>query len=227
MSAASSLRHPIRVRTPDARACSEGTGLMRVCSATGRGLLRGLSRAQVVGYDNLPRTGPVLLAANHTHLFDGPVLFAVVRRPAVFFVKAEAFVGPVGGLLRHLGQIPVRRGTVERAPLITALDVLAAGGVVGIFPEGTRGAGTVAQVQHGIAYLAVRSGAPVVPVACVGTPAILARRTARRTRVGIVFGPPVHISSTGVASRTAVRSAAEEIRAALSALVDTTGGADV
>jgi 1-acyl-sn-glycerol-3-phosphate acyltransferase len=133
------------------------------------------------------------------------------------------FRGPLGTLLRHTGQIPVRRGTVESAPLRAALAVLEAGGIVGVFPEGTRGDGDVTQVRHGIAYLAVRSGAPVVPVAVHGTrerrgPRIL---VPHRPPVSVAFGPPLHLSA-GPASRRTVAAAASEIHRTLAAHVAAT-----
>lgn len=206
--------------TPEQRA--NGTPLITVTQAIGRGLLRLLSRAEIVGLENVPLTGNVLIAANHTHVMDGPLLYGVIPRPAGFFVKAEAFIGPISPFLRRIGQIPIRRGVPQRAPIATALESLAAGGLVGIFPEGTRGAGDVAEVRHGIAYLAVRSGAPVVPVAFVGTGALMPRRSIRRPKVRIVIGEPVHITA-GPASRSAVSDAAEKIRVALAALVTSAG----
>jgi 1-acyl-sn-glycerol-3-phosphate acyltransferase len=117
----------------------------------------------------------------------------------------------------------VRRGTVESAPLRAALAVLAAGGVVGVFPEGTRGAGDVQQVQHDIAYLAVRSGAPVVPVACHGTGSRRGRAVLqpRRPPITVAFGPALHLP-TGAASRRTVAAAADEIHRALAAHVAAT-----
>lgn len=204
---------------------TSGTPLGNVCRQIGRGMLASLARVEVIGLENLPSTGSVLLAANHTHNVDGPMLFSLVRRPTSFFVKAEAFVGPIRPFLLHIGQIPVRRGTVERAPLALALETLAVGGAVGVFPEGSRGTGEVAKVEHGIAYLAVRSGAPVVPIACAGTNAMLRRRSLRRPRVRVAIGPPVHVEA-GAASRQAVADAAELIRDALAKLVVELGSAD-
>lgn len=201
---------------------AHGTPLMSFTQAIGRGLLWALSRAEIVGMENLPSEGNALIAANHTHVVDGPLMYGVVRRPAVFFVKSEAFIGPISPFLRRIGQIPIRRGVPERAPIAAALETLAEGGVVGVFPEGTRGSGDVAEVRHGIAYLAVRSGAPVIPVACVGTKALLARRTIRRPRVRIVIGEPVKVP-TGAASRSRVSEAAEQIRAEMAALVTSAG----
>jgi 1-acyl-sn-glycerol-3-phosphate acyltransferase len=202
-----------------------GTPMMRFARGLGQVLLAPLAGVEIIGAENLPATGKVLIAANHTHNIDGPMLFALLPRPTAFFVKAEAFVGPIKPFLVHIGQIPVRRGTVERAPITDALEALAAGGAVGVFPEGSRGSGEVAKVEHGIAYLAVRSGAPVVPIACSGTAAVLTRHSVRRPKVRVMFGSPVHIPS-GPASRQAVAEAAEQIREALAKLVVEIGSAD-
>jgi 1-acyl-sn-glycerol-3-phosphate acyltransferase len=208
--------------TPRERA--EGTPWMLRGQGIGRFLAWSFTRCELVGLDNVPLHGPLLIAANHSHVFDGPLLFGQMPRPVGFFVKSEVFVGPVGRFLRHIGQIPVRRGIAERTPIIAALDTLAAGGAIAVFPEGTRGSGEVSAVQHGIAYLAVRSGAPVLPVACVGTPVIWRhRRTWRRPPVRVVFGTPVKVSSEGRTSRCAVAEAAEQIRSELSDLVACAG----
>lgn len=185
--------------------------------ATARMLTRIAVRLTVDGLANMPATGGGLLAINHSAFVDGPILFGVVRRPTAFLIKIEMFRGPLGVLLRHIGQIPVRRGIAERAPLVAALDTLAEGGVVGIFPEGTRGVGDVSRVEHGIAFLALRSGCPVVPVACLGTASAFAGwRPGRRRQVRVVFGEPFVIGTgrSGPARRT-VAEAAEEIRIVL------------
>lgn len=199
---------------------AHGSPLMSVTQAMGRGLMAVLTRAEVVGAENLPATGSVLLASNHTDIVDGPLLYSFVRRPAVFFVKAEAFVGPIDPFLRRLGQIPIRRGMPEREPVRIALETLAAGGLVGVFPEGTRGAGEVSKVERGIAYLAVRSGAPVVPIVCAGTRAILRRSSLGRTPITIRIGEPIRFTA-GPATRPAIGSAADAIQAALAELVRT------
>jgi 1-acyl-sn-glycerol-3-phosphate acyltransferase len=197
-----------------------GAGDLRVTRGIGRVLSRALARTVVAG--TVP-DGPVLLAVNHVALVDGPLIYGVLPRPVAFLVKAEAFRGPLGRLLRHTGQIPVHRDKAERAPLTAALGVLAAGGIVGVFPEGTRGEGSVERVRHGIAYLAVRSGAPVVPVAVHGT---RARRgwafwRPHRPPVLVAFGPPVALPG-GPASRRTVAAAAAAIHRTLAAHVAAT-----
>jgi 1-acyl-sn-glycerol-3-phosphate acyltransferase len=127
-------------------------------------------------------------------------------------------VGPGDVGAGDAGQIPVRRGTVETAPLKRALAVLAAGGIVGVFPEGTRGGGDVQQVRHGIAYLAVRSGAPVVPVAWHGAVARKGRAfwSPRRPPIRVALGVPLRLPC-GPASRRTVAAAAAEIHRTLAA----------
>jgi 1-acyl-sn-glycerol-3-phosphate acyltransferase len=138
-------------------------------------------------------------------------------------VKQEMFRSPLGPVLRASGQIPVQRDRGDRTALGRALDVLAAGGCVGVFPEGKRGRGEVGAVRLGIAWLALRSGAPVVPVACLGT-----RRTGRsthclprpRTRLDVVFGAPFAIEPTvGVPGRRALSEAGATLQLRLAAHV--------
>lgn len=178
---------------------------------------------QVVGRQHVPRTGPVLMAGNHTGFLDGPLAFALCPRPATFLAKSELFVGPISRALGWLGQIPVHRHRPDRAALRSALQVLRQGGAVGVFPEGTRGAGTLEEVSDGVAYLAVRSGAPLVPIAVLGTSAAMpkgARLPRWRAPVTLVFGPPFAITVDGdPRSRRTVRAAAEQIRLALLAHV--------
>lgn len=211
-----------------ARQRARGVWSMAPCRATARLLTWILLRLTVDGMEHVPASGGVLLAINHSAFVDGPMVYGVIRRPTVFLIKVEMFRGPLGLLLRHIGQIPVRRGTAERAPLVAALDTLAEGGAVGIFPEGTRGAGDVSKVEHGIAFLALRSTCPVVPVACVGTASAFHRwRPGRRERIRIVFGEPIVISrgAPGPARRT-VAEAAEEIRIVLAKHVAQVSGLD-
>jgi 1-acyl-sn-glycerol-3-phosphate acyltransferase len=186
-----------------------------------RALGRMLYRLKVVGLDRVPERGGVLIAVNHTAFVDGPLVYGLIRRASVFLVKDEMFDGLVGAALHRIGQIPVRRGVAERAPLQAALGTLAAGGVVGVFPEGTRGRGEVDRIEHGIAYLALRSGCPVLPVACSGTarPAAARKAMPRRRAVRVVFGEPFTVPSSGPVSRHAVTAAAEQIRLALAAHV--------
>jgi 1-acyl-sn-glycerol-3-phosphate acyltransferase len=191
-----------------------------------QGLARAISvilgDVHVEGLGAVPATGAVLLAANHRSLLDGPLLFGAVRRPVTCLVKVEAFTPRMGPLLRSCGQIPVRRDGSDAPAVRLCLRILRAGGIVGIFPEGTRGHGLVETAKNGVGYLALRSGATVIPVACSGTSQMAHRRDWRRPPAVLLFGEPILIDrwpdgqllKRGVAAATT-----EGIRGALAALV--------
>jgi 1-acyl-sn-glycerol-3-phosphate acyltransferase len=148
------------------------------------------------GVHKVPEAGPVIFASNHLGWLDGPLLIICTPRPAHALVKSEAFVGRTGRLLRFAGQIPLDRFRRDVGALRTAADALAAGQSVVVYPEGLRGAGDVAHTKDGVAWLALVSGAPVVPVALFGTRAPGAdaeSRPARGARVDIVYGEPLRI----------------------------------
>lgn len=185
-------------------------------------LAYGIWNTRVTGAEHVPATGPVLYAANHLNVVDGPLLASVSPRPAHLLVKAEMFTGPIGLFLTCAGQIAVDRHN-GRDALLRALAVLRRGGVVGVFPEGSRGRGDAASARGGVAWLALTGSAPVVPVALLGS-----RRTGEhighipgpRRPLVVEFGPPMAFGHTpGVPGRVAVVAANEAIRAALSALV--------
>lgn len=135
----------------------------------GVGLMYGLWKPRVLGAWKVPATGPVIFAVNHSHNIDGPMVIGVAPRPSHFLVKKEAFIGPLGPFMTNVGQIKVDRDTTDRTAITRALGVLENGGVLGIFPEGSRGEGDFAALRAGLSYFAVRSGAPIVPVAVLGS----------------------------------------------------------
>lgn len=148
--------------------------------------------------DRVPRTGPVLLAANHVGAVDGPVLAIFSPRPVHALTKEEMFGGRLGGFLRTAGQFPVDRFHPDPAGVRSCLRVLRDGGVIGIFPEGTRGAGDLARVHRGAAYFALVTGAPVVPVAILGSREPGDGRSALPPRGGtveLVYGEPVRLDA--------------------------------
>ncbi|RZB20526.1 1-acyl-sn-glycerol-3-phosphate acyltransferase [Streptomyces sp. F001] len=183
----------------------------------GVGLMYGLWKPRVLGAWRVPAAGPAILAVNHSHNIDGPMVMGVAPRPTHFLVKKEAFVGPLDPFLTRIGQLKVDRDTTDRTAITRALDVLSAGGVLGIFPEGTRGEGDFAALRAGLAYFAVRSGAPIVPVAVLGS----SERQGRlikglpplRHRVDVVFGEPFEAGDgSGRRTRTALDEATERIQ---------------
>lgn len=179
-------------------------------------LIRVLFRVRMSGLEHLPTSGPVLLAGNHTGFLDGPFVFMLLPRPAFFLVKHEMFDSPFRPLLTFARQIPIRRGSPDRAGLRRALAVLDGGGVLAMFPEGTRGEGTLETIQHGIGYLALRAGCPVVPVVCRGTADALPKGRVLprwRTPIDLAFGPAFRVEVAGdPRARSTMAAAAEEIR---------------
>jgi 1-acyl-sn-glycerol-3-phosphate acyltransferase len=201
---------PLR-QTEHPRAVGPGRLLAKVLST-------GIYNTRVHGRQHVPAGGPVILAINHRNFLDGPVVFGACPRPARFLVKAEMFKGPLGAILRQVGQIPIRRGTPDRAALMTCLNWLRRGEVLGVFPEGTRGAGDFVQVRHGLTWLALRARAPVVPVVCFGIVESMRGRKAPklRSKVDVVFGEPFDVAADGDrASRRVLTNAAEEVRVRL------------
>jgi 1-acyl-sn-glycerol-3-phosphate acyltransferase len=177
---------------------------------------RSYFRVDIRGLEHLPPSGPVLIAGNHTGWLDGPLVQMMLPRPCSFLVKSELYDGPWRVILDFARQIPVRRGAPDRTALRRALDVLAGGGVLGVFPEGTRGVGAMETVQHGIGYIALRAQSPIVPVVCTGTAEALphgAKFPKFRTPVSIVFGPTFTLDVEGnPRARSTVAAAAEQIR---------------
>ncbi len=207
---------------PAVRRQATGTRKPRVvagCRWLGSRVARLLFRLEVLGRDQVPPTGPVLLAGNHTGFVDGPLVFLLAPRPAALLAKSEIFVGPGRRLFGWLGLIPVHRGLADRDALRAGLAVLAEGRPLGVFPEGTRGTGSLEKVSDGLAYLALRSGAQVVPVAVLGTARAWPagpKVPRTRTQVRVVFGAPVEVEVEGdPRSRRTVAAAAEQLRVAL------------
>jgi len=123
----------------------------------------------VEGVENLPATGAAILMINHIAFIDPIVVLGNLPRNIVPLAKSEVFWIPVWGIFPWLWQvIPVRRQELDRKALQLALDVLAAGEIILVAPDGTRRP-AMAQGKEGVAYLAYKSGAPVIPVAIEGT----------------------------------------------------------
>ncbi len=161
-------------------------------------ILRIAYRIRVEGQDHLPKSGPVILAANHRSFLDSIFIPLIVRRRVTFVAKAEYFDDPkTAWFFRAVGQIPIRRegGSASEGALAAAGEVLEGGGVFGIYPEGTRTRdGYLHKGKTGVARLALGTGAPIVPVGLIGTDECQPtdKKLPRLFRkVTIRFGPPL------------------------------------
>lgn len=147
-------------------------------------------RLQGVGGEEVPRSGPLLLASNHRSFLDPFVIGALVRRPVYYVAKRELFArGCQAWLLRSLGAFPIDRGHSDQDAMATAKQILSRGDCVVIFPEGTRvRKGPLGAPRRGVGRLALETGAPVVPVAVIGTDQVRRGWRVRPRKVRVRFG---------------------------------------
>ena len=150
-------------------------------------------RMRRMGMEHVPRSGPVIFAANHRSFLDPFVIGTLTRRPVYYVAKKELFAHPVAGwLLSRLGAFPIDRGAGDQQAMETARRILERGDCVVIFPEGTRKRpGTLGQPRRGMGRLALQTGAPVVPVAVLGTEAVRRGWRIRPPRVTLRCGRPL------------------------------------
>jgi 1-acyl-sn-glycerol-3-phosphate acyltransferase len=189
-------------------------------------LARLVYRPRVEGRENVPRSGPVIFASNHLSFIDSIAIPIAAPRPVHFLAKASYFDSWASAqFFSALGAIPVERGAGQAA--LDALDqqrrVLEDDRAVALYPEGTRSLdGRLYRGRTGVAFLALQTGAPVVPVGLTGTDAVMpvgARFPSLRQRVIVRFGTPIDVSAHGAAdSGRARRTATDEIMAAIHAL---------
>ena len=193
-------------------------------------VLHALGRPKVTGIENIPATGPAILASNHLSFIDSMYLPLVIDRPVVFPAKAEYFAakGPLGRLwaayLRSTNQLQMDRDGARsaQATLEAALDLLRAGELFGFYPEGTRSPdGRLYRGRSGIGWLALNSQAPVIPVAMLGTRKMLppGAPLPRPTRIEIKVGKRMEFGHlAGEPPARARRTVADEVMRAIGEL---------
>ena len=194
-------------------------------------LARAIWRPTVRGLENVPKTGPVILASNHRSFVDSVVIPCVVPRKVVFLAKSDYFEGSgIKGTLQRgwfegLGMLPVDRDDSKAAlaSLDTALAVLGQGEAFGIYPEGTRSRdGRLYRGRTGVAHLALTAGCPVVPVGLTGTENIqpVGSNLPRLAKVTVDFGEPILVTGRydGVPAGRARREVTDEIMTAIQEL---------
>lgn len=181
-------------------------------------------RPWIVGAENIPADGPVILASNHLSFIDSVFLPLMIQRRVYFLAKSEYFKGRgiKGWLTKNFmlatGQLPIDRsgGQASEASLITGLGVLDKGNVLGIYPEGTRSPdGNLYRGRTGVARMILESGAPVIPVAMIDTDKAMpiGSKLPKIRRIGTVIGEPLDFSRfRGMQSdRFILRSVTDEI----------------
>lgn len=179
---------------------------LRLASIVLRGVFGAAARVRYEGPATLPQAGPLLLVVNHTSNIDPPLVAAWLQprlgRPIQFLAKEQLFVPALRPLLEHAGAILVRAGGSDVQAYHDALVVLRGGGVVGLFPEGTRSAdGLLGEAHPGVALLALRAGAPILPVGVSGAQRFLPRQgriPALGTRITIRVGDPFTVAGAEV-----------------------------
>ena len=156
-------------------------------------VLRGWFRFRVAGAEHVPRQGGVIVAPNHKNFLDAFFVGLAVRRQVRYMAKIELFKGPLGWLFVRLGAFPVRRGEADVQAIETARAILAAGGLVVVFPEGTRveQADALGSPHHGAGRLALETGASIVPAAISGTSHLWRGALPKVRRVQLTFLAPV------------------------------------
>ena len=178
---------------------------------------------RVDGIEKVPATGPAILMINHINFIDPFVVMNVMKRNIVPMAKIEVYSYPVVGIFpRMYGVVPVQREEFDRRAVQGALEVLRVGEIILVAPEATRGP-QLREGKEGIAYLATRSGAPVVPVAIDGTIGFPAFRLSSRWKqpgAHVRFGDPFRFNTSGQrADREMLRRMTDEAMYILSALL--------
>ena len=203
---------------------------MGVVYGVGRFVIASLGRLiyrpRVEGREHVPHHGPVIFASNHLSFMDSIAIPVAAPRPVHFLAKSSYFAKPASRwFFTSIGAVPVQRGAGQAA--LDALDqqrrLLDEGKAVALYPEGTRSLdGRLYKGRTGVAFLALQTGAPVVPVGLIGTDKVMpvgARMPSLRHRVTVRFGEPLDLSHHGAPeSGRARRLATDEIMAAIHAL---------
>jgi 1-acyl-sn-glycerol-3-phosphate acyltransferase len=186
-------------------------------------------RLEVHGRANVPRTGPLVVCSNHVHNFDPVVVGAAIPRALLYMAKKELFAVPgLRQLIRFYGAFPIDRGAADRAALRYAVNAVTEGFALLMFPEGTRSStGKIERVLPGAAFVSLRTGAPVLPVAVTGTQAMpfdkksvkTGEKRRFRPRVTVTIGEPFTIGVGPDGKRLSMEAATDEMMRHVAALL--------
>lgn len=152
-------------------------------------------RWRIVGVENIPAAGGAIVAANHISNWDPPVIGTAVNRPMHFMAKEELFRNAIlRNIISKLGAFPVKRGAADRNAIRTAMNLLEEGNLLGLFPEGTRSKnGMLGEPEQGLAMIAIKTGAAVIPAAVIGTNKVFSAGC-WLPRFEVRFGKPIPVT---------------------------------
>jgi 1-acyl-sn-glycerol-3-phosphate acyltransferase len=154
-------------------------------------------RLHIEGAERVPASGAAIVAPNHKSFWDSFFVAAATKRHLRFMGKAELFEGRLGRALVRLGAFPVRRGEADADALETARTILRQGGLLALFPEGTRirDPETLGSPRRGAGRLAIETGAPLIPAAITGTEKLFLGPVPKPKRVQVAFGEPLPVAA--------------------------------
>jgi 1-acyl-sn-glycerol-3-phosphate acyltransferase len=180
----------------------------------------GLYRCRVQGAENLPRTGPVMVIMTHKAFWDPVIAGMIFDRPLRFMAKKELFVNDTAAkFITSLGAFPIDRGAGDRAALTTALEILKRGEILLMFPEGHRQRyDGVGPFLPGVGMIALRSGAPVIPLALDGTQYMQSNGKPGLPALRGLVGPPVDLSDITARNSKAYQEAARRMHESVAGL---------
>lgn len=166
--------------------------LYKILAVILRFLFKLFFKAEIIGKENVPKEGAVILAANHLSNFDPPLLGSYSPRPVHYMAKIELFQNKIfAKIISALYAFPVKRGTADKSAIKHATTLLKNNEVLGIFPEGTRSkTGEVGKGEVGVALLASMTNSPVVPIAITGTNKMFSEEE-KFPKLRLVFGKPI------------------------------------
>ena len=190
------------------------------------GTTRIITRMQVEGRENVPKTGGFVLAPVHRSYIDTPISAAVTRRRLRYMAKDSMWTSPLfGWLISSVGGFPVSRGTTDIEALKRCFLLLSQGEPIVMFPEGERKSGPIVQTLfEGAAYVAARGNVPIIPVGIGGSEAVMPKgaKMIHPHKVRVIVGKPIHprVSDNGRAPRSEVKRLTAELHEELQRLFD-------
>lgn len=180
-------------------------------------LFKVLLRIEYQGVENVPLTGPLVLASNHISLLDPPAVGGDIDRIVRFMAKEELFVPILGTLWRIWGAFPVKRGGADRSAIKMGIDVLNDGQCLAIFPEGTRSkTGELGKAQPGALMMASKARAPIVPACIIGSDVFRAGKL--WPKVIVRYGKPIYFPENEAITKDLLNSMTEQMMSDIAAL---------